>query len=108
MNKFRVLYSHKAEADLDRIYDFVANECHNHNAAVKLLQRLTKAVDDLSFMADSYHHFQEEPYLTEGIRYFSEGKYSVFYKIIEDTAYVIRIVPGAVDLIKALSEKEEK
>lgn len=74
------------------------------NAAVRLLQQLTKAVDDLSFMADSYHHFQEEPYLSEGIRYFSEGKYSVFYKIIDDTAYVIRIVPGAIDLLKALSE----
>ncbi|SEQ52192.1 Plasmid stabilization system protein ParE [Treponema bryantii] len=104
MNNFKVSYTKKAEADLDRIYDFVANEYHNLNAAVRLLQQLTKAVDDLSFMADSYHHFQEEPYLSEGIRYFSEGKYSVFYKIIDDTAYVIRIVPGAIDLLKALSE----
>lgn len=103
MNTFKVSYSEKAEADLDKIYDFVANEYHNQKAAVRLLQRLTKAVDDLSFMADSYHFFQEEPYFSKGIRYFSEGKYSVFYKIIDDTAYVLRIVPGAVDLLNALS-----
>ena len=104
MNNFKVSYSRKAEADLDRIYNFIANEYHNKNAAIRLLRQLTKAVNDLSFMADSYHHFQEEPYLSEGVRYFSEGKYSIFYKIIDDTAYVIRIVPGAIDLLKALSE----
>ena len=104
MNNFKVSYSEQAEADLDRIYNFIANEYHNLNAAVKLLRKLTKVIDDLSFMADSYHHFQEEPFCSEGVRYFSEGKYSIFYKILDDTAYVIRIVPGAVDLLKALNE----
>lgn len=28
MNNFKVSYTKKAEADLDRIYDFVANEYH--------------------------------------------------------------------------------
>ena len=67
MNYFKVSYSKQAEADLDRIYNFIANEYHNLNSAVKLLRRLTKVIDDLSFMADSYHHFQEEPFLSEGI-----------------------------------------
>lgn len=106
MNNFKISYSKKAEADLDRIYNFIANDYHNLNSAVRTLQKLTKAVDDLSFMAASFHHFQKEPYLSEGVRYFSEGKYSIFYKIIDDTAYVIRIVPGAIDLLKALSETE--
>ncbi len=106
MNNFKVSYSKQAEADLDRIYNFIANEYHNLNAAGKLLRRLTKVIDDLSFMADSYHHFQEEPFLSEGVRYFSEGKYSIFYKLLDDTAYVIRIVPGAIDLLKALNERK--
>ena len=106
MNNFKVSFSEKAESDLDRIYNFIAIEYNNLNAAVKLLKRLTKVIDDLSFMADSYHHFQEEPFLSEGVRYFSEGKYSIFYKIIDDTAYIIRIIPGAVDLMKALNESK--
>ena len=48
--------------------------------------------------------YQEEPYLSQGIRYFSEGKYSVFYKIIDDTAYVIRIINGTRDIPTALTE----
>ena len=104
MNNFKVSYSKKAEADLDRIYNFIANEYHNLNSAVKTLQKLTKAINDLSFMADSYHFFQEEPYLSEGVRYFTEGKYCIFYQINDDTATVIRIVPGAIDLVKALAE----
>ncbi len=106
MNNFKVSYSKQAEADLDRIYNFIAIEYNNLNAAVKLLKRLTKVIDDLSFMADSYHHFQKEPYLSEGVRYFSEGKYCIFYKIINDTAYIIRVVPGAIDLLKALNESK--
>lgn len=106
MNNFKVSYSKQAEADLDRIYNFIANDYHNLNAAVTLLRKLTKVINDLNFMADSYHHFQEEPYLSEGVRYFSEGKYSIFYKIINDTAYVIRVVPGAIDLLKALNESK--
>ena len=92
MNTFEVSYSKQAETDLDNIYSFIAEEYKNPNAAVRLLRRLTKAVDDLSFMADSYHFYQQEPYLSQGVRYFSEGKYSVFYKVIEHEAYVIRII----------------
>ena len=83
MNSFKVSYSKKAETDLDRIYEFIANEFQNKNAAMKILRQLTKAVNDLSFMADSYHHFQEEPYLSEGVRYFTEGKFSIKLLMIQ-------------------------
>lgn len=33
MNNFKVSYSKQAEADLDRIYDFIANEKQNLNSA---------------------------------------------------------------------------
>ena len=104
MNTFKVSYSEKAEIDLDNIFSFIATEYKNQKAAIKLLKKLTQTVEDLSFMADSYHFFPEEPYYNEGIRYFSIGKYSIIYKIINDTAYVIRIVNGSRDLLKVLSE----
>lgn len=104
MNTFKVSYSKKAESDLDYLYNYIANEYKNIRAATNLIRKLTKVINDLSFMADSYHFYQQEPYLSQGIRYFSEGKYSVFYKIIDDTAYVIRIINGTRDIQKVLAE----
>ena len=105
MKSFKVAYSEEAESDLDSIYSYIAFEKKDSINAAHLIQKLIKVIDDLSFMADSYHHYQIEPYLSEGVRYFSEGKYSIFYKIIDDTAYVIRIVYGARDLESVLSEE---
>ncbi len=104
MKEFKVSYSKEAEKDLDDIYSYIAFEKKNVINATRLIRRLAKAIDDLSFMADSYHFYQEEPYLGQEVRYFSEGTYCIFYKIIDDTAYVIRIIYGARDLIKVLGE----
>lgn len=104
MKTFKVSYSQKAENDLNYLYSFIAEEYKNIKSATNLIRKLTKVINDLSFMADSYHFYQIEPYLSQGIRYFSEGKYSVFYKIIDDTAYVIRIINGTRDIPKILAE----
>ena len=104
MNEFKVSYSKEAEKDLDDIYSYIAIEKKDNINATRLIRRLAKAIDDLSIMADSYHFYQVEPYLSQEVRYFSEGNYCVFYKIIDDTAYVLRIIYGARDLIKVLGE----
>lgn len=103
MSEFKVSYSKEAEKDLDDIYSYIAIEKKDVINATRLIRRLAKAIDDLSFMADSYHFYQEEPYLNQKVRYFSEGKYCIFYKIIDDTAYVIRIIYGARDLASVLA-----
>ena len=102
MNKFKVSYSKEAEKDLDDIYSYIANEKKDVINATRLIRKLIKVIDDLSFMADSYHFFQTEPFLSHEVRYFSEGKYCIFYKIIDDTAYVIRIIYGARDIMTVL------
>ena len=104
MNEFKVSYSKQAEKDLNDIYSYIAIEKKDSINATRLIRRLAKAIDDLSFMADSYHLYQEEPYLSQEVRYFSEGKYCVFYKIIDDTVFVIRIIYGARDLMKVLAK----
>ena len=104
MKKFKVFYSQKAADDLDDIFSYIAYEKNSEENAKRLIKKLITAVSDLSFMADSYHFYQKEPYLTEGVRYFSEGKYSIFYKIQTDKAIVLRIVYGARDLEKMIVE----
>ena len=104
MNDFKVIYSKEAESDLDDIYSYLSEEKKDSINAARLVLRLMKVIEDLSFMADSYHFYQAEPYLSEGVRFFSEGNYSIFYKLIDDNAYIIRIVYGARDLPTVLAE----
>ena len=104
MKEFNVFYSKEAEKDLDDIYSYIAVEKKDIINAIRLTRRLKKAIDDLSFMADSYRFYQEEPYFSQEVRFFTEGHYSIFYKIIDDIAYVVRIIYGARDLPAALAE----
>lgn len=94
MNHYEVRYSEEAKLDLADIYSYVANEFHEPKIAENLVKRLSAVISDLSFMADSYHIYDVEPFNTQGFRYFSEGKYSIFYKIQNDTAFVVRIING--------------
>ena len=94
MNQYEVRYSEEAKLDLADIYSYIANEFHEPKTAENLIKRLMSVVSDLSFMADSYHIYDVEPFLSQGFRYFSEGKDSIFYKIQNDTALVVRILNG--------------
>ena len=98
MNEYTVRWSDEAKLDLAEIYSYIANEYHEPKNAEKLTRRLITSVSDLSFMADSYHFYDVEPFRSKEIRYFSEGKYSIFYKIIGNTAFVIRILNGTRDI----------
>ena len=95
MKEYIVKYSDEAKLDLANIYSYIANEFHEPKTAEKLVKRLMAAVSDLSFMAGSYHFYDVEPFRSQGIRYFSEGKYSIFYIIQDDTAFVVRILNGS-------------
>ncbi|MBO4628449.1 MAG: type II toxin-antitoxin system RelE/ParE family toxin [Treponema sp.] len=94
MNQFEVRYSEEAKLDLADIYSYISDELHEPKTAENLIKRLMSVVSDLSFMADSYHIYDVEPFSSQGFRYFSEGKYSIFYKIQKNTAFVVRIING--------------
>lgn len=102
MSEFSVSYTEKALSDLDDIYNYIANNLREPQIASKLISRLTKAIDDLSFMAESYHFYTEEPFYSQGMRYFTEGNYCIFYKVQDKTAFVVRILYGARNFINLL------
>lgn len=102
MSEFSVSYTEKALSDLDDIYNYIANNLKEPQIASKLVSRLTKAIDDLSFMAESYHFYTEEPFYSQGMRYFTEGNYCIFYKVQDKTAFVVRILYGARNFIDLL------
>ena len=104
MKEWKVRYSPKAYADLKDIYYFIVQNYQSTKSAANTINRLRQSIKDLSFMADGYHHYQDEPYYSNGVRYYSEGKYCIFYEYDDDFVTVLRIINGKRDLLAALAE----
>ncbi len=104
MKEWKVKYSPKAYADLKGIYSFIIENYQSTKSAENVINKLRQSIKDLSFMADAYHHYQDEPYYSKGVRYYSEGKYCIFYEYDDETVTVLRIINGKRDLTTALAE----
>nr|WP_242457198.1 type II toxin-antitoxin system RelE/ParE family toxin [Treponema zioleckii] len=71
--------------------------------AESVLNRLYSAMSKLSYMAESYHLYPNEPWNSKGVHYFSVGNYSIFYVAENNVATVIHVSYGRRDLDKVLA-----
>lgn len=76
---YEVTLSKQAEEDLANIYSYILNNLRSLINADAVLERLYSAMQDLSFMAKGYHLYQNEPWYSLGVHYFSVGNYTIFY-----------------------------
>ena len=102
MKTWQVVYSARAYEDLDYIYNSILEYYESKRAAENIINKIRNSIKDLSFMADGYHRYQEEPYFSNGVRYYSEGKNCIFYEYNENTVTVLRIINGRRDISAAL------
>lgn len=86
--------------DIQEIYNYIAFEKKSKINAESQIQRIKKAISDLSFMQDSYRLFYLEPWKSKGLRYFPVDNFLIFYLVDESkkTVNVARIVYGKADL----------
>ncbi len=102
MKTWKVVYSPRAFEDLEQIYNSIVEYYESKRTAVNIINKIRTSIKDLSFMADGYHRYQEEPYFSNGVRYYSEGKICIFYEHNDETVTVLRIINGRRDLSAAL------
>ena len=105
---FSVSITNQAEEDLADIYSFILNEYKSQINADAVLGRLYTEINNLSFMADGYHLYPNEPWYSRGLRYFSVHDYSIFYLIRDieggKEARVTHVTYGRRDLDRFLSD----
>ena len=100
---YTVVLSDQAKEDVSEIYDYIRTVLQSEANANSLLNRLYAAMDSLSYMAESYHLYPNEPWHSLGVRYFSVGNYSVFYTIAATIATVLHVSYGRRNLDNVLS-----
>ncbi|CAM3476069.1 MULTISPECIES: type II toxin-antitoxin system RelE/ParE family toxin [Brevibacillus] len=98
----KVVYSPAAIDDMDEIFSFLTQE--NVSAADHLLQKLDHRISSLVDFPNMGSVLSEDEYslIQRGYRFIVVHPYLIFYRIMEDTVVIHRILHGRRDYLREL------
>ena len=105
MKRYEVLISDKALADMESIYDYIANTLFEPVIAAKQYNRIADAILTLEQMPERIRLMDSEPERLKGLRPLLVDNYTVLFVIKVDTVHVARVLFSASDIRKKLSEE---
>lgn len=105
---WNIMYTAGARRDLRDIYEYIAYGLFAPEAATRQMQRIIKEIRALDEMPMRFQLYEEEPWHSEGLRFFPVDNYLVFYLPDEtkNTVGIVRIMYGGRDIRRQLSETE--
>ena len=98
----QIVYSPKAQADLDEIWEYISEKLMNPTAAENTVNGLIDAVDMLKNHSEIGTPLCFSSGLYSGYRYLVYKNYLAFYRVIDETVYVDRVVYGRRDYMRLL------
>ncbi len=100
--KWKIIYAIEAETDIDNIYDYIVSTWNDFDAAKNLARKIITAADSLEQLPLRHQIWNEEPWQSQGIRYFPVENYIIFYMVDEKKCVVdiLRIIYGGQDISK--------
>lgn len=101
-----IVYTAGARHDLRNIYEYIAYDLLVPETAAGQTQRILKKIRTLEEMPMRFRLYDEEPWFSEGLRFFPVDNYLVFYLLDEskNTVNIVRIMYGGRDIRRKLSE----
>jgi toxin ParE1/3/4 len=93
MSEVRI--SRQADADLDEIWDYVAQR--NVQAADRLAKKIAKKYDTLAIFPEMGTAYEE---LAPRLRGFVVGNYVIYYRPLDDGVEIIRVLHGRRDALR--------
>lgn len=90
----KIIYTQKALSDIDTIFNYITDVIGMRATAAEVVTRIRDSVSELKIFPKRHKIWQSEPWKSCGLRHFSVGNYTVFYRIDEttDTIFVERII----------------
>lgn len=101
-----VIYSARARQDLRNIYEYISYDLLVPETATRQTRRIMKEIRLLDEMPMRHRLYDDEPWHSQGVRFFPVDNYLVFYLPDEtkNTVYIVRIIYSGRDIKKKLSE----
>ncbi len=88
---WKVSYTAQARQDLRSIYSYIANVLLAPDTAAQQVRRIMREIGSLDEMPMRFRLYEDEPWHSRGLRFFSVDNYLVFY-VPEESAYTVSIV----------------
>lgn len=103
---WKIIYSDRARRDLRNIYEYIAYDLLVPETAAGQTQRIMKEIRSLDEMQMRYRLYEEEPWHSQGVRFFPVENFLVLYlpDESENTVHIVRIMYGGRNIKKQLSE----
>ena len=105
--KYKVMYTAGAKRDLRNIFRYISEELLVSENAAGQIDRIMAAIRKLDTMPNRNRIYEEEPWHSRGLRFFPVDNYLVFYKMNDETVYIVRIMYGVCDVHEQLSQTED-
>ena len=104
MKQYNVKITSKALADMDAIYDYIAEELLNPDVAMGQYNRIADAIEFLKMFPERYRVFDSQPEHDFGMRQIPVDNYTAVYVIQGDDVVVLRVLYSASDINARLRE----
>ena len=107
LSKNKILYAPSALDDLDEIFSYIAKD--NVNSAEKLLKKFDDSISKLADFPNLGSVLSEDEFtlISSGYRFIVVHPYIVFYRIIDDTVIIHRILHSRRDYLRNIFEIQE-
>ena len=99
---YNLFYSPLAQEDLDEIYDYIADELANPQAAEQTIGGILSAVDRLKEFPDMGAHLRVVRHADNDYRFVTFKNFIAFYRHIEENIYIDRVVYKKRDYLRIL------
>ena len=97
MKQYRIEITELAEKDLENVADYIAFELKNSIASKNVVNGIRKQINSLASFPER-NELDEDEFLAEiGVRRDYYRNYKIYYIILDDTIYIVRILHMLVD-----------
>lgn len=106
--KNKITYTIEARRDMDAIWDYIASEFQNVQAAEKLIGKIMDKVDQLELFPESGALLTSISDIIGEERFLVCENYMIFYHTGDEKVTVDRVLYGRRDYLRVLFDKTEQ
>ena len=101
--KNNIHYSPEAQNDLDEIWEYIAFELCNPQAAENTVNKIMDTVDELENFSEIVTLLSSVTDIESDYRFLTSANYMVFYRVNGLDVYIDRVLYGRRDYLRILS-----
>lgn len=108
MDKYNVIITPDASADLLNIKNYIAVSLNEPQTALKYIRSLRKKILSLEALPNAYTLVDDEPWRSRGIRKIIHKNFLVYYRVDDNKkcVYILNVIYARRDQLNCLSRYE--